>query len=100
MVQATTPTFILTLPESVDLSGIQHIYFTMEQNKTLLTKKDNDLVIVGQTVQVFLSQEETLPFKTGTANIQLNWTYGNGARACSDIVTIHVDENLLKKVVE
>ena len=100
MVQATTPTFILTLPDTVDLSEVSHLYFTIEQNKTIVKKQDQDLTVDGQTVQVFLSQQETLQFKTGTANIQLNWTYGNGARGCSNIVQVHVDENLLKKVVE
>lgn len=100
MVQATTPTFILTLPDTVDLSEVENLYFTIEQNKTLLTKETEDLTVEGQTVQVFLSQQETLQFRTGTASIQLNWTYGNGARGCSNIVQIHVDENLLKKVVE
>ena len=100
MVQATTPTFILTLPDTVDLSEVENLYFTIEQNKTLLTKETEDLTVDGQTVQVFLSQQETLQFRTGTASIQLNWTYGNGARGCSNIVQIHVDENLLKKVVE
>lgn len=100
MVQATTPTFILTLPDTVDLSEVSHLYFTIEQNKTIVKKQDKDLTVNGQTVQVFLSQQETLRFKNGTANIQLNWTYENGSRGCSNIVPVHVDENLLKEVVE
>lgn len=100
MVQATTPTFILTLPDTVDLSEVSHLYFTIEQNKTIVKKQDKDLTVNGQTVQVFLSQQETLRFKNGTASIQLNWTYENGSRGCSNIVPVHVDENLLKEVVE
>ena len=60
MVQATTPTFILTLPDTVDLSEVSHLYFTIEQNKTIVKKQDKDLTVDGQTVQVFLSQQETL----------------------------------------
>jgi hypothetical protein len=100
MIQATTPTFILTLPEEVDLSVVQSMYFTLEQGSTVLTKSDDALVIDGQTVSVYMTQEETLKFKTGNANMQLNWTYNNGSRACSNIVNVPVGRNLLKEVVE
>lgn len=35
MVQATTPTFILTLPNTVDLSLAANIYFSLKQGKVL-----------------------------------------------------------------
>lgn len=98
MVQATTPTFILTLPESVDLSEAQNIYFTLKQDKKEIVK--TDLSIDGQNISVYLTQEETLPFTQGYAFLQLNWTYADGSRACSKIVRVAVGNNLLKKVVE
>lgn len=100
MTQATTPTFILTLPSSVDLSEAANVYFTLKQNNVEIEKKTSDLVIEGQTVSVFLSQIDTLQLTAGTAQIQLNWTYANGARACSKIKSVQVSENLLKEVVE
>ena len=100
MTQATTPTFILTLPNSVDLSEAANVYFTLKQNNVEIEKNTRDLVIEGQTVSVFLSQLDTLQLTAGTAQMQLNWTYANGARACSNIVSVKVTENLLKAVVE
>lgn len=100
MTQATTPTFILTLPNSVDLSQTENVYFTLRQNNVSIQKSTNDLVIEGQTVSVFLSQLDTLQLTAGTAQMQLNWTYNNGSRACSNIVSVNVTENLLKAVVE
>lgn len=100
MVQATTPTFVLTLPNTVDLTEIENMYFNLQQNGTVIKKTGEDLVIDGQTVSVYLSQAETLQILSGTASIQLNWTYANGARACSDIVSVPVSGNLLKEVVE
>lgn len=99
MVQATTPTFILTLPDTVDLTIIQNMYFSLEQANTKLRKTGNDLSIEGNTVSVYLTQEETLKFNRGYAELQLNWTYPDGHRACSDIVTIPVGPNLIKEVV-
>lgn len=100
MTQATTPTFILTLPNSVDLSQAENVYFTLRQNNVSIQKSTNDLMIEGQTVSVFLSQLDTLQLTAGTAQMQLNWTYENGSRACSNIVSVNVTENLLKAVVE
>ena len=99
MVQATTPTFVLTLPDTVDLSQASNVYFTLQQNNTILTKSTDDLTIDGQQVSVYLSQEETLPLLGGTVKIQLNWTYADESRACSNIVSVPISENLLKEVV-
>lgn len=100
MVQATTPTFILTLPEEVDLSEASNIYFTLRQKNVQINKAGDDLTVDGQTVSVYLEQAETLQLVSGAAQIQLNWTYANGSRACSNIVSVQVSENLLKEVVE
>lgn len=100
MVQATTPTFILTLPDTVDLSQAANVYFTLKQSSVSIEKDTSDLVIEGQTVSVYLTQAETLNLVAGTARLQLNWTYANGSRACSNIVPVNVTENLLKEVVE
>lgn len=100
MVQATTPTFILTLPNTVDLSEVANIYFSLRQNGVQIEKTGENLTIDGQAVSVYLSQAETLQLISGSAQIQLNWTYPNGARACSNIVSVQVSENLLKEVVE
>ena len=100
MIQATTPTFVLTLPDTVDLSEAVNIYFSLKQGGVSIKKTGDEVVLGGQTVSVYLTQAETLRFKDGTAELQLNWTYANGARACSNIVSVPVGSNLLKEVVE
>ena len=40
MVQATTPTFILTLPDTVDLSLAANIYFSLKQGKVEIQKEN------------------------------------------------------------
>lgn len=100
MVQATTPTFILTLPNTVDLTLIEHMYFSLEQGATELLKTDDDLFVDGQAVSVYLTQAESAAFNTGKALLQLNWTYSDGSRACSNIVNVDVGLNLIKEVIE
>ena len=99
MVQATTPTFILTLPNTVDLSLAESVWFSIKQNSTIVNKTGDSLVIEGQTVSVYLTQEETVQFYNGTAKLQLNWTYPDGSRACSNIVSVPVGDNLIKDVI-
>lgn len=99
MVQATTPTFVLTLPDEVDLSQANNIYFTLRQNGIQINKTGGQIVVDGQNVSVYLSQSETISLQVGLAQLQLNWTYANGARACSNIVSIPVTENLLKVAI-
>lgn len=98
MVQATTPTFLLTLP--IDLSDLSSMVFTITQGETKINKRDSELQINGQVVSVYLTQEETMCFKKGSAKIQLNWLYQDGSRGCSDIATIDVTPNLLLEVLE
>ena len=100
MVQATTPTFVLTLPNDIDLGEAAHVYFTLKQKNAEIVKEDSDLTIDGNEVSVYLSQAETVKLSVGSALLQLNWTYANGSRACSTIASVEVDENLLKEVVE
>jgi hypothetical protein len=99
MVRATTPTFICTFPETVDLSVIANMYFTLKQGLITITKHSEDVVIDGNNVSVYFSQSDTLHLVKGPAEVQLNWTYDDGSRCCSEIITISVTDNLLKEVV-
>lgn len=100
MVQATTPTFILTLPDTVDLSLAANIYFSLKQGNVEIQKENDALAVEGQTVSVYLTQAETLQLSAGSAQLQLNWTYADGSRACTNVATVQVTSNLLKAVVE
>ena len=102
MVQGTTPTFVLTLPSDVDLTDATNIYFTVTQvgqPNISVTKHGNDINIEGNQVSIFLSQAETLQFCEGFVEVQLNWVYSTGERACTKVVRIKVEKNLLKRVI-
>ena len=98
MVQATTPTIIMTLPNDVDLTEAQTVMFSLVQGSSVIRKVIENAE--AHQVSVYLTQEETLGLSNGNAQIQLNWTYADGSRACTNIVNINVTPNLLKAVIE
>lgn len=104
MVRGTTPTFILTL-EDADLTNT-NVYVTFKQDKGdcpkgfVMTKSGDDLSIEDNVISVFLTQEETLRFQRGNLYIQVNFTFDNGKRACSEIAMVKVDNNLLNGVLQ
>lgn len=100
MVRGTTPTFKLYLnDEYVDLTQAVNVYVSFKQKDTLITKTGEDIEVQENEVDVYLSQQETLQFIKGSVEIQLNWTYLDGRRACSNIITIEVDKNLIGDVL-
>ena len=103
MYKGITPTFTLTLPESVDLSTATNVYVTFADRKgTALARKTGDeLEIDENVVSIYLDQSETLKFP-GTIYIQINWTYNEGERvkrACSEIVSAQFSNNLEPRVL-
>lgn len=102
MIQATTPTLTLTLPETIDLSTAQEVLVTFQQYETTLTKTLNDNVFLtsANVISVYLSQEETLMFiPNKIVNVQVNWIENSGARAATSIGQISMTSNLIPKVI-
>lgn len=97
--RGTTPTFELTFTDpELDLTQAEHVYVTFRSMGLTLTKKDDDLVIAEKSIQVFLTQEETLQLYN--VEIQANWTTAGGVRSASDVITYQMSDQLLEKVVE
>lgn len=104
MIRGTTPTFTLTVGDSgLDLTQASNVYVTVTQGNKRVTKTGNDLTVSGNVVSCWLSQTETLAFKSGqTAEIQVNWIYteeGATKRAATDPKRIVVGFQLLPEVL-
>lgn len=113
MIRGTTPTFKLMITdETLDLRTVNHIYATFEQGNNVITKTGEDLTVTvteetveqktvyENEVDVYFNQTESLSFKAGNIYAQLNWTYIDGNRACTNIVSIKVGSNLIGSVLE
>lgn len=102
MIEATTPTLTLTLPESVDLTLANELLVTFSQYETQITKTldDNVSLIAKNIIGVTLSQEETLKFVPNRiVSVQVNWIVGD-ARLATTIGKIIVTPNLIPEVIE
>lgn len=99
MYRGTTPTFILEVEGDVDLTLANNVYATFSQKNTVITKTGGDIIVRPNGVGVYFSQEESLKFKTGAIMVQLNWTYNEGRRSCTDIISVSVSKNLLDEVL-
>lgn len=98
--RATTPTFKLTLPEEYDLSDAANIYATFLANGKKVTKTGSELDVQKNVVSVYLTQEETLSWRSGyMLEIQLNWTYSNGSRVATEVASVRITKQLLEEVL-
>ena len=100
--RGTTPTFVLTFgaTSGVDLTAASNVYVTFKSADEILTKTGADVVVEALSASVYLTQAETLSFREGNVDIQINWTLADGSRFASEIVTYTISRQLLQKVVE
>ncbi len=105
MRQYTTPTLPL-MAEGVDITGADHIWVTFSdksRNQTITKDRSdfNEIVYDGTdtNISVTLTQEETGSFIVNAkVDVEINWMRGN-KRYATEIKTVNVKENLLKKVM-
>jgi len=97
--QGVTPTFILKIPDSIDLTLAENVYATFKQGGIMMTYTGEDIEVEEHRVKVYMGQEETLRFERGTVMVQLNWTYADGKRGESNIGKIEWDITLLREVL-
>ncbi len=104
MIRGTTPTFILELQDdTVDLTETNNVYISLESGTIEMLKKNGDegVDIQPHQISVYLTQAETLQFADKSKiEIQVNWTYANGSRGCTDIAKVSVGRNLIDTVLE
>ena len=96
--RGVTPTFVLSFPETVDLTQADGVYVTFSYGRRILTKSGNDLEVAAHQISVFLNQAETLSFPVGNVEIQVNWLV-DGIRYASDIAQYCITRQLLDKVL-
>lgn len=100
MYQGTTPTLVLDLDGVHDLEEATcYVTFKQGLNKKL-TKSGSDLVVDGNEIAVFLTQEETLAMVPGGCYVQVRWIYSDGTSNTTDIARIQVNPVLLKEIIE
>lgn len=97
--QGLTPTVTITVPDDTDLTEAGNVYVSFKQGNKV-RKLTSGFEVYEHRVEVFLSQEDTLSFKAGTVEVQLNWTYASGQRGATKPKVMSVMPNHLLEVLE
>ena len=96
MIRYTTPTISIQV-EDVSLSEFDSIYVSIAQSGTTIEIVDPP--IDGDTINVFLTQSQTAQFdRHFPCQVQIN-ALKDGKRYASEMMTLNVDDNLLKRVI-
>ena len=110
--RGSTPIIALTvLGEDFSASTV---YVTIDQNGEQLTKNSNsdsgDMWLspiydettgerIGTKINLYLSQDETLKFDVGKADVQIRWVESEGTAHVSDVQQIEFTRVLLEDVI-
>lgn len=99
MIRYTTPTIDIEIENDLDLSTFTERHVTFSQVGVMI---DVEPQVIGTNIlRVELSQLETAGFKREyAAQVQVNLKTDSGRRYASEIMPLHVTDNLLKKVLE
>lgn len=99
MTRGTTPTITLTVTD-VPLSGAT-IYLAFRQGRHLLIKTADDLTVDTNagTVEVTLTQAETLQFAPGLCDIQIRGIYATGVSFATEIITDQIYDVIQNGVI-
>ena len=96
MRRGTTP--IITFNTDLDLSDMQELYVTFQQEKKTVIEKDKtEVVIDGSKIIVSLTQEDTLKFSLDprdTVYVQIRVKLSNNIAMASNILKLRVKEVL------
>lgn len=85
MRRGTTPTLTFNMP--FDSTGVENIYITFVQGREMVLEKTlADVVWNEKAIELELTQEETLNFKTGMIEIQLRVKFEDGTVMASDLI--------------
>ena len=107
MIRGTTQKLLFDI--GIDVNEVSQLWLTFShsniQNSELLNKTKDDVILSGTTVEVALSQEETLllnqyNLKDKVIYIQLRALLNDGQALASSIVEITVEHLLKGGVIE
>lgn len=96
--QGLTPTIIVTVDESTDLTEAANVYVSFKQGGAVWKKTDG-FTVAAHAVDIYLEQADTLAFGAGTVEVQINWTYANGQRGATKPVALTILPNHLLEVL-
>ena len=98
MRRGSTPTN--TFEVDLDLTAAT-IFVSYEQNGSIIIEKTGtDLTVTDESIELTLTQEETLRFRPGEVLIQIRYVFPNGTADASNIIRTTAERILKDGVIE
>ena len=98
MRRGSTPTN--TFDVDIDLRGATVFVTYGQGGRNIIEKTGEDVVINEHTLEVHLTQKETLEFIDGTVEIQVRYVFPNGSADASNIMRTTAERILKDGVIE
>ena len=102
MTRGTTPTLKLTISSFTDMSDMS-VYVSLKQNKVLQTysNESEEVYIDGNTIELTLTQTETLAFEAGACKLQVRGLVKDtGVAWSTNVVNVAINPVLFTGVIE
>ena len=99
MYRGTTPTLTFALPFQAGV--IKNLFVTFSQKgQILLEKTTADCGLIGNTIELNLTQEDTLKFMPGNAELQVRIIDNSNQALASKIYSINIGSILKDGIIE
>ena len=101
MYRGTTPTLYLELDTTLDLSNVAEMWVTLKSPSVEVTKTFEEVMFDTETnvITVTLSQDETLAFYKGVAEVQVRIRTSENLAYATDIASVEIGKILKEGVI-
>ena len=104
MTQGTTPSYIFRFKDkTIDFSEIDVFQITLKSCSSEITHNSEEPCVSidteKKTISLTLTQEETLSFKEGEAEVQVRGRFFDGVAFASKVYRVPVNRSLNKEVI-
>lgn len=103
MTQGTTPSFVLKFGRDLNFEDVEIFYITLKSkcNEVTHTSEDECVTVDGEnhTITITLTQEETLSFKEGDADLQVRGKFLDTTAFATGVKKVPVNRALYDEVI-
>lgn len=101
MIRGTTPTLTINVKSNINLANVVQLWVTIELDHFKKTYDFDNVVIdaPNNKINLYLSQEDTLAFPVGTAEIQIRGLMADEKAFASNIKKINISKILKDGVI-
>lgn len=100
MTRGTTPSYIISFKEEIQFDDVTFWTVTLKQWQQSVKFDDPVVDLEEKTLTVTLTQEQTLGFSKGTAELQVRGVFADGTAFASNIGCVPINPVLDERILE